>query len=306
MTVTAVITVARGRHGHLHQQHLGLQSSTVAPDHYFVVAMGDPELAGWDPGGTVRPTLRTLELDDGRLPLAAARNLGARTALAAGADVLIFLDVDCIPAPDLVATYRSAAEHPETRDDLLCGPVAYLPPAPAQGYDLSRLSDLAPPHPARPAPPAGQVVTDHEGHQLFWSLSFAVSRRTWSTIGGFDEAYVGYGGEDTDFAQRAAARDIPVSWVGGALSHHQHHPVSSPPVEHLDDIVRNAAIFHQRWGWWPMQGWLDDFERSGLAQRHPDGSWTRVTSADVPSAEAGLQAPRDVHQQGTAIDRAHD
>jgi hypothetical protein len=56
-------------------------------------------------------------------------------------------------------------------------------------------------------------------------------------------------------------------WVGGADAFHQYHPVSDPPIEHLDDIVRNAAIFHQRWGWWPMQGWLREFEARGLIRR---------------------------------------
>jgi hypothetical protein len=35
-------------------------------------------------------------------------------------------------------------------------------------------------------------------------------------------------------------------------------------VQHLHDIIRNAAIFHRRWGWWPMTGWLREFERRGL------------------------------------------
>ena len=43
----------------------------------------------------------------------AARNLGAQTAIDGGAELLIFLDVDCIPAPNMVGTYRRAAEHPD-------------------------------------------------------------------------------------------------------------------------------------------------------------------------------------------------
>ncbi|WP_224160451.1 hypothetical protein, partial [Prevotella lacticifex] len=79
--------------------------------------------------------------------------------------------------------------------------------------------------------------------------------------------YAGYGGEDTDFGQIAAAQDIPLCWVGGAHALHQYHPVSDPPVEHLDDILTNAALFHDRWGWWPMQGWLGAFEQRGLIVR---------------------------------------
>jgi hypothetical protein len=35
-------------------------------------------------------------------------------------------------------------------------------------------------------------------------------------------------------------------------------------VHHLEAIVRNAAIFHRRWGWWPMTGWLEQFRAAGL------------------------------------------
>ena len=86
----------------------------------------------------------------------------------------------------------------------------------------------------------------------------------WRELGGFCEQYIGYGAEDTDFGQVAASRGIALTWVGGAWAYHQYHPSSDPPVQHLTDIVRNAAIFHRRWGWWPMTGWLREFERRGL------------------------------------------
>jgi N-acetylglucosaminyl-diphospho-decaprenol L-rhamnosyltransferase len=204
----------------------------------------------------------------GGLPLARARNTGARAALAAGASVVVFLDVDCIPSPGLVEAYVAAADDPATRDDLLCGPVAYLPPPPAAGYDLDGLDALAEPHAAR------------QHHELFWSLSFAVTASTWEALGGFDERYVGYGGEDTDFALRAARSGTALAWIGSARAFHQHHPVSSPPVEHVVDIVRNARIFHDTWGRWPMTGWLDAFERRGLVGRLADGSYVVRETAD--------------------------
>ncbi|MET0931866.1 MAG: hypothetical protein ABWX74_20295, partial [Aeromicrobium sp.] len=57
---------------------------------------------------------------------------------------------------------------------------------------------------------------------------------------------------------------------------HQHHPVSSPPLEHVEDIVRNATVFHDRWGAWPMGGWLDAFEERGLVRRREDGTYEVV------------------------------
>jgi hypothetical protein len=107
------------------------------------------------------------------------------------------------------------------------------------------------------------VLADGD-HALFWSLSFAVHAALWRELGGFCEQYIGYGAEDTDFGQVAASRGIALTWVGGAWAYHQYHSSPDPPVQHLTDIVRNAAIFHRRWGWWPMTGWLREFERRGL------------------------------------------
>jgi len=67
--------------------------------------------------------------------------------------------------------------------------------------------------------------------------------------------------------------------VGSARAYHQWHPVSDPPVEHLDDILRNGATFFERWGSWPMEGWLAEFERRGLVRKQGE-TWVR---AGLPS-----------------------
>lgn len=95
--------------------------------------------------------------------------------------------------------------------------------------------------------------------------------------GGFHEAYVGYGGEDTDFGQCAKTAGLDMHWVGGATAYHQHHPVSDPPVEHLADILRNGQIFADRWGRWPMRGWLEAFELEGLVTfDDATGTWRQA------------------------------
>jgi hypothetical protein len=48
-------------------------------------------------------------------------------------------------------------------------------------------------------------------------------------------------------------------------------------VQHLADILHNGALFRRRWGRWPMEGWLLEFERMGLVERE-DGEW-RLTSS---------------------------
>ena len=251
----AVITIVSGRAEHLATQRRGLALSSRPADAHVVVSMGDPSVL--DATVTVPRTGRPL-------PLARARNTGARLAIDAGADVLVFLDVDCIPGPDLIGLY---AEH--ARDGaVLCGPVTYLPDA---GVRPDALGPWTDPHAARPDPAPGHVERG-TNWDLFWSLSFAVTATTWTTLGGFCEEYSGYGGEDTDFGRVAERSGHDLLWIGGAHAYHQWHPVSSPPVEHLDDIVTNAAVFHRRWGHWPMLGWLTAFRERGLLDWTPEGS----------------------------------
>lgn len=214
----------------------------------------------------------------------AARNAAASLALAQDVDVLVFLDVDCLPGPSLLERYIEATHaHPR---DLLCGPVTYLHSIqrPSTAHDLSALTR---PHPGRPLPPDGATVaaTDDE-FDLFWSLSFAVTPDTWTRLGGFDEAYEGYGAEDTDLGRRARALGIGLRWVGGAHAYHQWHPAGSPPWRHLDDILRNGALFAERWGEWPMRGWIDGFIEGGAVERHGDG-FRRVDRTSSYSRSTG-------------------
>ena len=267
---TAVVTAVRGRTAHLRNQLAGLHRSTVRAGAHVVVAIDDDAVQRTVPADDATTRVIPFHAQGRRIPMAAARNRGAQVALDDGADLLIFLDVDCIPAPEMVDGYVRAAAHRDHSDALLCGPVTYLPPSGPAGYDLEKLVNLTAPHPARPNPTGSDVLVSTD-YELFWSLSFAVRAPVWERIGGFCEEYTGYGGEDTDYGQAAAARGITMRWVGGAHAYHQHHPVSDPPVEHLQDIVDNAVVFHRRWGWWPMSGWLEAFRARGLLEFENDG-----------------------------------
>ncbi|GAA4680215.1 glycosyltransferase family 2 protein [Frondihabitans cladoniiphilus] len=307
---TAVVTLASdARLGHVRNQQrmLGL----VAPEVLRVVVWLDVAAppAVHEFGGAllvhVPPGAHGLRLAEGR-------NRGAAAALGAGAGILVFLDADCLPGAALVPLYeRAARAHPEA---LLCGPVTYLPegfalpaavgpaaagPATASAAAVgpgphpaaAALAEATAPHPARPAPPEGStVVAAASEYTLFWSLSFAVTAASWRTLGGFDTGYEGYGGEDTDFAFTARAAGAPLVWVGGADAYHQHHPTSSPPWQHLDDILRNGARFASRWETWPMEGWLRAFADAGAIEWHA-GSWRRVSEAAPAPVPAPAPAP---------------
>lgn len=285
MTV-AVVTVVAGRHEHLRVQRNHL--AACGPALHVVVAVGDPGADRVLAASAVPTRAVHLDRHPAGLPIAAARNAGAAAAVAAGASTLVFLDVDCIPAADLLERYDAAVT--ARPDAVACGPVTYLPPAPPGGWNAAALAAARAPHPARPDPPPGETAV--LAPKLFWSLSFALSAPLWRASGGFYEGYVGYGGEDTDFAASLAAAGTAIVMLGGADSFHQHHPVSHPPVEHLDDIVRNAGIYVRRHGELPMRGWLDSFAGSDrvVAGEVPPVRTDAVRVATVPARHEYLDA----------------
>lgn len=285
--VVAVITIAHGRHDHLRGQVAGLTGGTRVPDLHVVGAMDDPDAGrllreAWGPG-TSPAVVVDVPADPRGLPLAAARNRAAAEATARGADHLIFLDVDCIPGPRTVAAYAQALTDPRPAlvpPAVLGGDVAYLSPLPpgqrdwTAPADLARLPDVGQHRPDRVVLEPGEIRPEPDLTR-FWSLSFAMTVPDFWATGGFCTDFVGYGGEDTDFAHRLRAKGRRMRWVGGAHAYHQWHPVSSPPWEHLDDILANAERFHRRWGMWPMRGWLDAFAEAG-AIVYARGRWRRT------------------------------
>lgn len=268
----AVVTIAGGRRDHLRQQARSIACQDVRPDRYVIVDLGGPDPRPMIPDGLPGDVVE-LVADPGELPLARARNWGFA---AAAADVTVFLDVDCIAHPGLVRRY---AELVSAYPGVHAGPVGYLPEQITESIDPVDLEPLAVYQPGRPTPRTRLHRT--ERIELFWSLSFAVDRSSWDRIGGFDERYVGYGGEDTDFARRAELADVPIWFSAGPRAFHQHHPVSSPPVEHLGAICRNATVFFHTWGSWPMEGWLSAFAADGLIEWTPTGD--RCTLRPTPA-----------------------
>ena len=124
---TAVITAARGRTPHLRKQLEGLAHSALPVDRHVVVAIDDDDAAGGYPPVT-DDNGHPVHVDDGSdthgrstQPRRAGRARRRRRAVD-------FLDVDCIPAPDMVGRYVHAAQHPDHHDAPLCGPVTSFRP----------------------------------------------------------------------------------------------------------------------------------------------------------------------------------
>ncbi len=251
----SVLTLVRGRRAHLANLIAGLNASRRKPDELVIAYM--QSAAHIDLPSTDFP-IREVFVSGDEMPLAAARN---RAAAAASGKQLIFLDVDCVPSPTLVERYVETGSEP---GGIRLGEVLYLPAgAIADGIDFVALDRIGKRHPDKP-PIALDEIRPTPTHGELWGLSFGISTADWARAGGMDERYVGYGGEETDFAARLERAGVAMWWVGGARAYHQHHIVHTPAYQHFDAIIRNARLFRATWGRWCMQYWLGQFADNGL------------------------------------------
>ena len=282
-----VCTLVRGRRDHLANLITGLNRQSVRPDELVIAYMQD------NPHEALPETpfsVKSLKVPGAKLPLAAARN---RAAMVASGRTLIFLDVDCIPGPDLVRSYTRAVRH---TGGCVMGEARYLG-ADAPMTPPWRFADLWASSERHPARPDGEAVARGDAPvpigdtSELWGLSFAIPKLQYLRVGGFDESFVGYGAEETDFARSLADHDVPLHFEPGAQAVHQWHPVHQPPLQHFDDIVANARRFRQKRGTWPMGYWLDQFERDGFIHRGRD---IQVLRRPSEAELAGAERPGDV------------
>lgn len=284
----SVATLVRDRNAMLGRLVDALAAATPPPGELLVAWCG-----GEDPAPVLDRRLpfdvSVLDIGGGdRIAYAPARNA---CAAAARFPAVAFLDADCIPA----ARYPAALADALAGVDALCtGEVWYLPPEPPPAWDEATLRTLARPHPHRQRPPEAGVRLGGR-HELVWGLHLALRRSTFHRLGGFDEGYGGYAGEDTDLAVTARQAGVAVALVAGAQVFHQHHDAWEPPVQQLEATMANATRFHHKWGWWPMGGWLGDLAAMGLIEWRPDADHLTVvrppTDAEVAAAHRDRALP---------------
>ena len=189
------------------QQQVQLDRTLAA-----VLAQRPHEVVVADDGSAVAPVVpRGVRLErqpDLGFRAAAARNLGAAGATG---DVLVFLDADTVPGPRFLdALVRRAAACP---DVLAVGRRRHA--------DLSGDGrELPEPDWLTRAYADSRDLLDADGRSFRYVISavLAVRRELFDDLGGFDERYVGYGGEDWDLAYRA--------WNAGAVLVHERDAVA--------------------------------------------------------------------------------
>lgn len=296
----SVLTLVRDRNAMLGRLLDGLAGGDRVPRELVVAWCG-----GEDPAAVVPASLpfdvRIVAVGDGheRIPYSTARNTCAREARS---PALAFLDADCIPGPGYAANLATAL----AEVDALCtGEVRYLPPGEPPSHDPATLRSLGRVHPHRDRPPSSGWRTGGH-HELVWGLHLAIRRNTFDRLGGFDEGYCGYAGEDTDLAVAAREAGVPVALVADAEVFHQHHDVWEPPVQQLHATLANCRRFRAKWGWWPMGGWLAELAELGLVTWDPDADDVVVVrepdDADRAAAHRSSAYPFRADPVGAAAD----
>ncbi|SFA96000.1 Glycosyltransferase, GT2 family [Poseidonocella pacifica] len=299
----SALTIAAGRETHLANVIEGFSRQDLLPDELIIGVMQD---SPYEDLPAAPFPVRQISLGGRDLNLSAARNAVAE---AATGDLLAFVDVDCIPAPSFLADYANVTDEAQ---GILMGEVSYLPKGAADnGVDYPLFDEVGEKHSDRAAPPKNPYAAC-EDYRCFWSLNFAIGRAAWEAIGGFDERYVGYGGEDTDFGRTAEARDVPIWWVRGARVYHQHHAHCMPPIHHVASVVRNAEVFASKWGHRTMEHWLYAFQLMGLIESNETGirilrepneadfALCRQTDAPYANTRRVLDILQGIDREGTS------
>ncbi|WP_316757564.1 glycosyltransferase family 2 protein [Pedobacter aquatilis] len=244
----SIVTLVKGRRKQLSNLLDSICKSTLMPNDVQIVCMDDPRNILIPPGLNVE--IHWLEKGD-NLPLAAARNMGFDFAKT---NRIIFIDADCIVSPTLFGNMLLIL----SSEKIISAYPLYLTEVPGSG-DFIRLKSHAVSHPARKDILPGLPVD----HLQFWSLIFAIEKKTFKKIGGFDVNYHGYGAEDTDFAMSFNRAGFYLQFVSDYVLHQYHHKYN-PPVNYFNSIIDNANYYKKKWKVLPMYSWLKAFQKLDL------------------------------------------
>ena len=180
--------------------------------------------------------------------LARARNAGAR---AAAGDVLVFLDGDVIAETGLLTAH--ARWHHVVSDALTLGFCAYVSMQDIDAAEVRRRpASLAELFADRPSDPpwlerhmarTGDLTSRHD--DLFRAVTghnFAISKTLFEEAGGFDESFVRYGGEDTEFGYRVWCRGGLLVPVRDAFGWHQGRWAEGRETKERNQDIQGAKM----------------------------------------------------------------
>ncbi len=181
----------------------------------IVVDDGSPEAPAVPDG------VRLLRQEDDGFRAAAARNLGARHATGR---ILVFLDADTTPEPDYIASLTrlpsllpeavtvGRRRHADLAGEPIDDPIEDLGPR----VELAEPAWLAEEYRR-----SGDLLhADQRSYRFVISAVLCCSAWLFERIGGFDETFRTYGGEDWEWAHRAWVDGAVLAHVPGAVAWH--------------------------------------------------------------------------------------
>ncbi|MFC7431668.1 MULTISPECIES: glycosyltransferase [unclassified Agrococcus] len=160
------------------------------------------------------------QADDG-FRLSAVRNLGARSATG---DVLCFLDADTAPEPEYVA--RIAALPSAAPDVVAVGRRRHAAfdavPVDAPVEVAGPEHELEEPRWLVDAYERSRDLLDADARSYRFAIGAVVACSRWlfDDVGGFDESFTSYGGEDWEWVHRAWSRGAALAHVRSAVAWH--------------------------------------------------------------------------------------
>lgn len=153
---------------------------------------------------------------------ARSRNLGAKLAQYPG---LVFIDADVLLNPFALAYYSTYLNQPGRhiyygyygREPRLAHSLWYSV-HPAHWWDERYILD------PQGWPELKEEVLHHPWHYA-WSGNFGILKSTFESIQGFNEAFIGWGREDNEFALRASQADIQLNFTLDSWGEHLWHSI---------------------------------------------------------------------------------
>jgi glycosyltransferase involved in cell wall biosynthesis len=206
--IVSIVIPTRSRPDQLRDCLGGIASLEHDPSELEVIVVNDGGQVPLEPivaGFRDQLTLRVLQLN-GAGP-AVARNAGSA---AARGRFLVFIDDDCVPAPEWLSALR--IEHEAHPEQLLGGQVVNgLPDNP-----YSTASQLI-------ASYVSEYYRKGISREMFFTTNtLALGAARFRELGGFDTSIPSRTAEDKEFCDRWRARGYPMAAVPGAIVYHAH------------------------------------------------------------------------------------
>ena len=226
-----------------------LESQTYPRELFEVVIVDDGSRTPLAPPVGSPLKVRVVHQEDRGFGLARARNTGAK---AANSEILVFLDCDMMPEAEWLAGH--ARWHHAACDALTLGFRAHVE---VDGIDAAavrnRSGSLAELLADRPTERPEWIEfhmtrtrdltsDDDDSFRMVTGGNLGVSRSFFELVGGYDETFTQWGGEDTEFGYRAHIRGGLLVPVREALCWHQGAGAAPSQAETVSLDLQQAKI----------------------------------------------------------------